>query len=334
MKQTKWVDEDIGYQPNPFYFPTFIKKIQNKENPRPSPVAHRFFSFPFYCGYPHTIKVKREMDPLFLFIYLFFCASRLKDIEIIFNLPTTSFPFIFHLGRDSATFATWQMSVNDTTLSWRGVGGKEEESLERWTEEKNKNKEPGKSVSNLFSLTGAVLSRPSVRRDCYRSQTETKSQTSYANKTWKPKNGRLGKINFLVFCIFGRHLGLSGTSPSLTLPPPPHPHKPQQPPSTLSDQAAAGGPDLQMDQHHQSNQMVTQGSARAICAALPGLVSRQIQVCQAHPNTIQSVSDGARKVTERLFSFLTSSLRYGTTQTNNRISTEVKPLAEIWKNKY
>ncbi|EFX82994.1 putative secreted signaling factor WNT16 [Daphnia pulex] len=45
--------------------------------------------------------------------------------------------------------------------------------------------------------------------------------------------------------------------------------------------------------------MVTQGSARAICAALPGLVSRQIQVCQAHPNTIQSVSDGARKGIEQ-----------------------------------
>lgn len=60
------------------------------------------------------------------------------------------------------------------------------------------------------------------------------------------------------------------------------------PQSTLTDQATA--PDQQMDQA-----TMTQGSARAICAALPGLVSRQIQVCQAHPNTIQSVSDGARK---------------------------------------
>ncbi|XP_057374199.1 protein Wnt-16-like [Daphnia carinata] len=58
------------------------------------------------------------------------------------------------------------------------------------------------------------------------------------------------------------------------------------PQSTLTDQA----PDQQMDQG-----TLTPGSARAICAALPGLVSRQIQVCQAHPNTIQSVSDGARK---------------------------------------
>ncbi|KAI9556552.1 hypothetical protein GHT06_016342 [Daphnia sinensis] len=72
------------------------------------------------------------------------------------------------------------------------------------------------------------------------------------------------------------HLGLSGTSPSLTMPPQ----------SSPTDQA----PDQQMDQA-----TMTQGSARAICAALPGLVSRQIQVCQAHPNTIQSVSDGARK---------------------------------------
>lgn len=85
--------------------------------------------------------------------------------------------------------------------------------------------------------------------------------------------------------IFLRHLGLSGTSPSLTMPPQ----------STLTDQATA--PDQQMDQA-----TMTQGSARAICAALPGLVSRQIQVCQAHPNTIQSVSDGARKV--NLFFFL------------------------------
>jgi len=51
------------------------------------------------------------------------------------------------------------------------------------------------------------------------------------------------------------------------------------------------------DQQQMDQQQLTQGSAQAICAALPGLVSRQIQVCQAHPNTIQSVSDGARKVT-------------------------------------
>jgi hypothetical protein len=115
-------------------------------------------------------------------------------------------------------------------------------------------------------------------------------------------------FQFSIFFKFQRHLGLSGTSPSLTLPPPPPPFQPK-PPSTLSDQApnaglvtlTAGLSDLQqqMDQQQQqshSNQMVTQGSARAICAALPGLVSRQIQVCQAHPNTIQSVSDGARKV--------------------------------------
>lgn len=86
--------------------------------------------------------------------------------------------------------------------------------------------------------------------------------------------------NNKIWILFKRHLGLSGTSPSLTMPPQP---------STLTDHVA--------DQQQQMDQgTMTQGSARAICAALPGLVSRQIQVCQAHPNTIQSVSDGARKV--------------------------------------
>ena len=74
-------------------------------------------------------------------------------------------------------------------------------------------------------------------------------------------------------------MGLSGSSPSLVMQP------------SLSDTLATGPDQQQMDQ-----QQLTAGSARAICAALPGLVSRQIQVCQAHPNTIQSVSDGARKV--------------------------------------
>ena len=60
---------------------------------------------------------------------------------------------------------------------------------------------------------------------------------------------------------------------------------------SLDPTALTAGPDQQ-----QMDQQLTAGSARAVCAALPGLVSRQIQVCQAHPNTIHSVSDGARKV--------------------------------------
>jgi len=93
---------------------------------------------------------------------------------------------------------------------------------------------------------------------------------------------------YIVLFLPDRHLGLSGSSPSL-LTPSQHPSS-----MVLSDAAfLMSGPDQQqMDQ-----QQLTQGSAQAICAALPGLVSRQIQVCQAHPNTIQSVSDGARKVT-------------------------------------
>lgn len=55
----------------------------------------------------------------------------------------------------------------------------------------------------------------------------------------------------------------------------------------LDPNGSLTGPDQQ--------QMDLTPSAKAICAALPGLVSRQIQVCQAHPNTIHSVSDGARK---------------------------------------
>lgn len=35
--------------------------------------------------------------------------------------------------------------------------------------------------------------------------------------------------------------------------------------------------------------------ARAVCGSLPGLVAQQIEVCMAHPGTIRSVSDGARR---------------------------------------
>lgn len=86
-------------------------------------------------------------------------------------------------------------------------------------------------------------------------------------------------------------MGLSGSSPT-----------PLVPASMALDATALStGPDQQqMDQQAHpsggSSQLLTTGSAKAVCAALPGLVSRQIQVCQAHPNTIQSVSDGARKV--------------------------------------
>lgn len=72
---------------------------------------------------------------------------------------------------------------------------------------------------------------------------------------------------------FARHLGVAGLSPL-----------------QLQDSNSLSGPDQQ--------QMDFTSSATAICAALPGLVSRQIQVCREHPNTIHSVSDGARKVTD------------------------------------
>ena len=94
---------------------------------------------------------------------------------------------------------------------------------------------------------------------------------------------------FLFF--YFRHLGLSGSSPSVLQVQPP-----------LSDATT-----LTSDHQLQQQQMdqLTPGSARAICAALPGLVSRQIRVCQAHPNTIQSVSDGARKVHTHIFIIFT-----------------------------
>lgn len=39
--------------------------------------------------------------------------------------------------------------------------------------------------------------------------------------------------------------------------------------------------------------------ARAICSALPGLASKQVDVCMKHPNAIYSVSDGAKKAIEQ-----------------------------------
>jgi hypothetical protein len=36
-------------------------------------------------------------------------------------------------------------------------------------------------------------------------------------------------------------------------------------------------------------------SARKICGTLPGLVAQQVDVCQNYPDTIQAVSDGARR---------------------------------------
>jgi len=85
---------------------------------------------------------------------------------------------------------------------------------------------------------------------------------------------RLFVLLLLPFCSAASanwmYLGLAGLSPL-------QPH----------ESNSLSGPDQQ--------QMDLTPSAKAICAALPGLVSRQIEVCQAHPNTIHSVSDGARK---------------------------------------
>jgi len=39
--------------------------------------------------------------------------------------------------------------------------------------------------------------------------------------------------------------------------------------------------------------------ARAVCSALPGLASKQVDVCMRHPNAIYSVSDGAKKAIEQ-----------------------------------
>lgn len=39
--------------------------------------------------------------------------------------------------------------------------------------------------------------------------------------------------------------------------------------------------------------------ARAVCSALPGLASKQVDVCMKHPNAIYSVSDGAKKAIEQ-----------------------------------
>ncbi|XP_043230661.1 protein Wnt-16-like [Amphibalanus amphitrite] len=52
------------------------------------------------------------------------------------------------------------------------------------------------------------------------------------------------------------------------------------------------GPQMSSDQPYSAT---PEDHARSICAALPGLVARQIEVCQTHPNAIPSVSNGARK---------------------------------------
>ncbi|XP_042239429.1 protein Wnt-16-like [Homarus americanus] len=49
-----------------------------------------------------------------------------------------------------------------------------------------------------------------------------------------------------------------------------------------------------LPQGDQEVQNVSTSSAMSICQHLPGLVQQQVAVCQSHPDTIRSVSDGAR----------------------------------------
>ncbi|XP_071514351.1 protein Wnt-16-like [Panulirus ornatus] len=49
-----------------------------------------------------------------------------------------------------------------------------------------------------------------------------------------------------------------------------------------------------LPQGDQEVQNVSTASAMSICNHLPGLVQQQVAVCQSHPDTIRSVSDGAR----------------------------------------
>nr|ALL53298.1 Wnt16 ligand [Thamnocephalus platyurus] len=64
--------------------------------------------------------------------------------------------------------------------------------------------------------------------------------------------------------------------------------------SPLVDQdMGMGTPPQSLADQHQSD--ISISYAHSVCAALPGLVSRQIEVCQSHPNAIQSVSNGARR---------------------------------------
>ncbi|KAK2725207.1 protein Wnt-4-like [Artemia franciscana] len=71
------------------------------------------------------------------------------------------------------------------------------------------------------------------------------------------------------------YLGVAGVSPLID-----------------QDMGMGSSPESVADQHQSD---ISVSYAHSVCAALPGLVSRQIEVCQTHPNAIQSVSHGARK---------------------------------------
>ena len=59
-----------------------------------------------------------------------------------------------------------------------------------------------------------------------------------------------------------------------------------------------------LPQGDQEVQNVSTSSAVSICQHLPGLVQQQVSVCQSHPDTIRSVSDGARRgITECQYQF-------------------------------
>lgn len=68
----------------------------------------------------------------------------------------------------------------------------------------------------------------------------------------------------------------------------PHPVPADQPASEMM-QLAGDAPE------NPEEEEAFKHTARIICDSLPGLVAQQIEVCQNYPDTIQVVSDGARR---------------------------------------
>ncbi|KAG8230094.1 hypothetical protein J437_LFUL009527 [Ladona fulva] len=96
--------------------------------------------------------------------------------------------------------------------------------------------------------------------------------------------------------MYAMYLGVVGVTPL-------HNHQAAQPyPNTQLQAHPAAHPDgsqtsltADVPPLHDTLDYHEDLEARAVCSSLPGLVAQQIEVCLKHPDTIRSVSDGARR---------------------------------------
>ena len=69
----------------------------------------------------------------------------------------------------------------------------------------------------------------------------------------------------------------------------------QKPAPGISDNSAAADLMQLAGDAPENPEDALRNSARVVCGNLPGLVAHQIEVCQQFPDTIKSVSEGARR---------------------------------------